>query len=452
MATATINKRTVDAAKPGQAASFLWDDTLAGFGVKVTPKGRKVFLYQYRIAEVRQAERTAPRRYTIGPLGEWTPATARHEAERLAHLAAQGIDPLQERRERIAGAEEARRARDKQARRDAELQFGMVAERWLIFLEEMAYSPSHIATSRSCLRVHFLPRLAGRPVPQITGEELRAIVASVSVKQPATRINIRKTATALFEWAKEEWKLPDNPAAALHQSRKSGKRGDRVEARERSLNDVELTAICRAVDDLPAPWPSFFRLAILTGKRRTLVAEIDWRELDRDGRAWSVVVRAGAKGKPDLVPLSDAVIAELEKLAADAHKQAGDGDVEGWPKSGFVLTGKGKRPIGNFGKVKRALDAAITKARRGEPLPAWRIHDFRRTIATGMQRLGIRLEVSEAVLNHKGKSRSGVAGIYHRYDWTAEKREAMEKWALHITQIVAASKAENVVSLEALLA
>jgi hypothetical protein len=76
------------------------------------------------------------------------------------------------------------------------------------------------------------------------------------------------------------------------------------------------------------------------------------------------------------------------------------------------------------------------------------VHDLRRTTATGLQRLGIRLEVTEAVLNHVSGTRAGVVGIYQRHDWSAEKRAALDAWARHILALTAAeADVGNVVPL-----
>ena len=69
-------------------------------------------------------------------------------------------------------------------------------------------------------------------------------------------------------------------------------------------------------------------------------------------------------------------------------------------------------------------------------LASWRFHDLRRTAATGMERLGIRLQVVEALLGHTAGSRAGVVGIYQRHAYEEEKRTALEKWAEHITRLV----------------
>ena len=64
------------------------------------------------------------------------------------------------------------------------------------------------------------------------------------------------------------------------------------------------------------------------------------------------------------------------------------------------------------------------------------MHDLRRTLATGLQKLGVRLEVTEAVLNHVSGSRAGIVGIYQRHDWADEKRAALDAWGAHVMALV----------------
>jgi hypothetical protein len=105
-----------------------------------------------------------------------------------------------------------------------------------------------------------------------------------------------------------------------------------------------------------------------------------------------------------------------------------------------VLPGVRGTPFAGWSKCKTALDKAIMEsckdtAARPTPLIPWNVHDLRRTVATGLQRLGVRLEVTEAVLNHISGSRGGIAGIYQRHDWATEKRSALETWAAHVLAI-----------------
>jgi hypothetical protein len=76
----------------------------------------------------------------------------------------------------------------------------------------------------------------------------------------------------------------------------------------------------------------------------------------------------------------------------------------------------------------------------------WTLHDIRRTVASGLQRLGVRLEVTEAVLNHKSGSTAGIVGVYQRHDYADEKRDALARWADYVDALVSGQKA-NVVAL-----
>ena len=94
-----------------------------------------------------------------------------------------------------------------------------------------------------------------------------------------------------------------------------------------------------------------------------------------------------------------------------------------------------------FSKAKAALDKA-------SGVKDWRLHDLRRTMATGLQRLGVRLEVTEAVLNHVAGSRAGIVGVYQRHNWADEKRAALNAWGAHVAALVERREAaRNVVSL-----
>ena len=99
LASANITKRAVDAAKARRTDSYLWDRELPGFGLKVTPAGRKVYLVQYRLG----GRKGRTRRVTIGQHGELTPTLARAEAKRLLGEIAAGRDPAAERDKAKAG-------------------------------------------------------------------------------------------------------------------------------------------------------------------------------------------------------------------------------------------------------------------------------------------------------------------------------------------------------------
>lgn len=128
MANAYINKTTVDAAKPGMRDLFIWDahnkkEVVKGFGLKVTPSGSKVYVFQYRIAKPGQADKTPMRRYTIGKHGKLTPEQARKDAKRLAALVERGIDPKQQELDEIAAQESRVTQAAEKARLEGDLRF-----------------------------------------------------------------------------------------------------------------------------------------------------------------------------------------------------------------------------------------------------------------------------------------------------------------------------------------
>jgi integrase len=109
------------------------------------------------------------------------------------------------------------------------------------------------------------------------------------------------------------------------------------------------------------------------------------------------------------------------------------------PQTRDFVFGTGVNGFNGWNRSKATLNAKI-----GDKIGAeWVVHDLRRTFATGLQRLGIRLEVTEAILNHTSGNRGGVGGIYRRYDWAAEKRQALDAWAAHVLAVVSRKKGKS---------
>jgi integrase len=168
------------------------------------------------------------------------------------------------------------------------------------------------------------------------------------------------------------------------------------------------------------------RMLIVTGQRREEVASLVWEELDRDERLWTLPGARAKNGEPNRVPLNDLAIRVLDEVAAGTT----------WPKRGKIFPTSTGGPFTAYHKGKLMLDELVSSD-GGDPVDHWRLHDLRRTVATGFQRLGVRFEVTEAILNHVGGSRAGVAGIYQRHDWKDEKREALTLWNDHLYAIIA---------------
>src|ERR1043166_9142513 len=163
MPTARINKTAVDAVQAGAKDVLLWDDKLKGFGLKVTPSGAKVYVYQYRLGG-----RGAPvRRYTIGRHDKLTPDGARKQAERLAALTAQGVDPQTEKVDR--------------ERRAIDLAFKPHVERFAEGCLRVKWASSH-KYAHSLLTSYAVPVLGNKPLPDIRRQDVRAVLAPVKDK------------------------------------------------------------------------------------------------------------------------------------------------------------------------------------------------------------------------------------------------------------------------------
>jgi integrase len=152
-----------------------------------------------------------------------------------------------------------------------------------------------------------------------------------------------------------------------------------------------------------------------------------WDEINTVAAEWVIPAARTKNGREHRIPLCEPAM-EIVQVAAALRQ----GD---WLLP--VARGEGHvTPSGVLQAAQRILGSDVT------------VHDLRRTTATGLQRLGIRLEVTEAVLNHVSGTRAGVVGIYQRHDWSAEKRAALNAWARHILALAGgAADGGNVVPL-----
>jgi len=429
VANITISKRTVDAAQSGSRDTFLWDNDVKGFGLKVTPAGGKIYVFQYRIARAGQTANTPARRYTIGKHGNLTPEQARSRAKDLSLLVATGIDPREREADELSKKDTAKREAEEKNRLANELAFDRIADIWLDHYDiEKGRRPSSLAQASLVIRNHLKPVLGNTPMPHIGRTQLQPIIDAIPAKQKAMRRNVFAYASILFGWALTRGYIPTNPLLSMAKP-------DAPKARDRVLTDAEVEVIWTASEGLRKPWGHFYRLLLLTGQRKSEVAGLRWEELDCNEDIWTIPANRAKNDKAHIVPLSPPVIAELNELAAGTI----------WPSSGYVLTTNRRTSISGFSKAKRVLDQLIAQSQNGEALSHWRVHDIRRTVATGLQRLGVRFEVTEAILNHVSGAKGGVAGVYQRHDWKDEKRAALDAWASHLTRT---QPADNVIKLE----
>ncbi len=405
--TLRITKAGVDSVAAAAATVIHWDDRLKGFGLKIEPSGKKSYLVQYRMG----GRGSSTRRYTIGPHGSpWTPTTARDEAERLLHMINTGTDPMNAAKER--------------QRLDQDLAFASYALKFLDEYGRRLWRPRTWASAESNLRRFAIPILGKKPIPTIRRADIIAVFDKLPPDSPALPRNLFALLRKLFAWACERDDIERSPFQGF-------KSPPSVQSRERVLSDRELVAILSATSDLGEPFGTFVRLLLATGQRRDEVASMRWEELDRSAALWTIPGQRTKNGHTHELSLAPLVLAELDRVSASKC----------WPNAGFVFSTNGRTSISGFSRMKRRLDARVSQAEGDGAVAPWRLHDLRRTMATGLQRLGVRFEVTEAILNHVGGARSGIAGVYQRHDWKAEKQQALESWTAHVGQLqVAAHK------------
>lgn len=419
-----IGKRVVDQAQPVEGRDlYLRDTELKGFGLRVYPAGVKSYFVEYRMG----GRGTEKSRVVIGKHGSpWTPDMARQRAGEILREVKQGINPAVEKRHRNRIA--------------VDLAFEKYVETF-IDVYAKKHQPRSWDQAQSVLRLHAVPKLKGRPLPEITRKEIKGLLDDVASEHPATARYLYAILHKLFRWAVErEDDLLQSPMTGMTPPAP-------VVSRDRVLSDDELRACWRAAEGEGGLFGALVHLLIATGQRREEVAGMSWSEIDRERCIWTVPADRAKNGKANIVPLSERAMAVLDGLDPAKKK-----------RRGLVLSTTGRTPISGISKFKRRLDTAMAAQmvqimaegeREGDvpEIAAWRFHDLRRTVATNFQRLGIRFEVTEAVLNHVSGSKSGVAGVYQRHDWAEEKAAALAAWSRRIDLLLSPGRsADNVLT------
>jgi integrase len=381
------------ACPPGRKDVLKFDGHL---GVRVTNAGQtgslagKFYLTQYSLAG-------AKRRIPLGSCDAISLAAAREATKPLLGDFAKGRDPAADRKDAALRA-------DRKAAHDA-LTLEALLEQW---------DALHLADRRERYRAESV-----RAIKLAFGQSLKVPAADLSRSavvrvldglardgKPAMASRTAAYGRAAYHWAVKRGSLAVNPFANLPQAP--------LARRERVLADEELRAVWRATEE-PGPFDAIVRMLILTGQRREEAAGMTWHELDADLSTWSIPGSRAKNGITHIVPLPS----QAQALLRTQPRHEGKSLV--FPGERGVFSG--------WSKSKDRLDQRCG-------VSDWTLHDLRRTAATGLQKLGVRLEVTEAVLNHVAGSRAGIVGVYQRHHWADEKRTALAAWGEHVAAII----------------
>jgi integrase len=389
-----LTKTAIDALPTSKSDVVYWDAGYPGFGVKVTPKGRKVFIVLYRTA----GAGSKLRKYTIGPYGRVTLHQARVVAQKVFAAKLEGRDPAAEKR-----AAKRRVVAD------------LVEELLETFIAQRLSQNRSGGEIARLLRREVGKGWAGRSIHEISKRDVVDVVTAIEQRgAPVAANKTLKSIKTFLRWCVGRAVLDQSPAEGVPLPAKEV-------ARDRVLDDAELARVILAARQMGSPYGGIVEFLALTGQRREEVARLPWEELDVARRIWTIPKSRTKNAKGHVVHLSDQSVAVLKRA-----NQRGP----------LVFSLLGAKPFQEFSRAKRRLDQLSGVTR-------WCLHDLRRTCVSGMARLGIAPHIADKILNHQSGTISGVAAVYQRHEFLSERKEALERWGIHIAHIMADASNER---------
>ncbi|MBB4478439.1 tyrosine-type recombinase/integrase [Rhizobium etli] len=408
----------VEAVKATDKRQEIPDPGFKGFYliVQPLPSGAKSFALRYR----------GKAKFTIGSVTAWTLKDAHKEAGRVMRAFDEGRDP---------------RAEKKEASSDDNLIENVLDE----FLKRHVKAKNGARTAydvENTIRREIKPKMKGKMITAIRRRDVISLLDDmVDRGVPTMAVRTYALLKKFFNWCIERGILEVSPMGGL-------KPPATVEARDRVLSDAELRWAWLAADEIGWPFGPLFKMLAVTAQRKEEVAGASRSEFDLKATepVWVIPPARAKNGREHLVPVTPLALNLIGSLPVinESH---------------LLFTTNGETTVGGFSKAKERLDAAMLKIARSEArergddpdavkIAPWKLHDFRRTAASGMAAQGVQPHVIEAVLNHKTGTIKGVAAVYNRYDYAREKKRALTGWEKHVRSIIAAKPGSNFVPFQ----
>jgi integrase len=436
--TKALTVTRIDNAKATSSRQEIPDGLLVGLYLMVQPSGAKSFAVRYRYAGT-------PRKLTLGAFPAISLETARTLGAKALRAAAEGRDPGAEKQ---AAKGDAKRQAAEEIRGKRDLYENVARE----FVERHAVKNNRESTWRETARIlglrpspddptvlveiggDVMPAWRGRKIQDITKRDVIALLDGVNDRgSPIMANRVLSAVRKLFNWCMARDVIAASPCGGVAPPAPE-------RSRDRVLPDDELRLVWESADKDGWPFGPLIKLLALTGQRLSEVGGMRWSEIDLENRLWTLPperVKNGRNGQRHEVPLSDAAIAIIAALPRIKTTK------------GFVFATRRDAAVSGFSRAKDRLDAAIlANVPKDAKAPEhWTFHDLRRTLASGMARLGIQLPVIEKVLNHTSGSFRGIVGVYQRHSFAEEKRNALAAWASHVATVVSGKQPANVIPM-----
>lgn len=403
-----ISKRLVDNVAPGEKDGFLWDSELPGFGVKITPAGRKVYIIQYRLG----GRKGKTRRYTLGRHGVITSEQARIEAKRLLGEVSAGRDPAEEK-----------------SRKRAMLGLHELLK---VFLSEHAdtkLKPDTAAAYRRIVDLHVITKMKSAPIDEVQRSDVARLHHALRA-EPYLANRTLALLSKFFNWCEQNGYRANNSNPCRHIEK------FREQKRERFLSHQELRRLGDAINKaeqeglpdqngqiwIPSVYvPAAIRLLVLTGARLSEILTLKWDYVDCDR---AVVRLPDSKTGAKNIYLNAPALSVLNALPR-------------MDDNPYVICGERE------GAHLVNLQKPWRRIRHAAQLDDVRIHDLRHSFASVAAGAGMSLPVIGALLGHS------QPGTTARYAHLSENpvQGASESIAKFIDDALRGDAADNIIQL-----
>ncbi|WP_338616986.1 integrase arm-type DNA-binding domain-containing protein [Pigmentiphaga sp. CHJ604] len=386
-----LTDTALKALKPRDKTYTVTDDR--GLHVEVFPTGGIVWRYRYRLNGKYE-------KLTLGKYPALTLKNARLKRDEAAQQVAMGESPAKKKQqEKVAGPEDATVAD--------------FAKRFFRDIQER--DRKDVTMPRRYLEKDILPHIGSKPVRDITADDVRSVIWRKKEQGfDAAAGQVRGLLKRMLDYALTCGLIQANPVMALPM-----RHVYRAAARDRALTPDEIRQFLRAMQtsNIRRQFKIAFQLILMTLVRKSELMLAQWKDVHLDEGEWHIPVENSKTGKPHIVYLStqaQTLFKELKPLASS---------------SVWVLPGRGTltKPFAN-----NALNQALKVSLQGQQIPAFTIHDLRRTASTLLHEQGWSSDVVEKALNH---TIGGVRGVYNRAEYAEQRREMLQAWSDYIDRL-----------------
>ena len=389
---------SIENARPRAQRYAIADSGCRGLYLNVYPTGRKSWSVRYRFGGI-------SRNLTLD--GFPSLAQARIAATKTLAEVAQGKDPA---------------AAKQEGRRVDHARGADTVEHWAtLFVERHAKKHTRPNSWRQTVHVfddYVLPAWRGRLTHDIKRKDVRELLEGIAADKPIMANRVHGVLSKFFKWVCARDDELTSPVIGVERPAPEN-------VRERVLDDAEIVRLWKACAAIGGREGACIKLLLLTGQRRGEISHLRWREVGNDILELPAPRMKGKRAHT--VPLSSqaaAIIADIPKLMPQVPKP-----------DDFIW---GQSPVGHFHRIKDRLDEHLGS------VPHWTFHDIRRSVASGMARIGVALPTIEKVMAHRKGSFAGVVSVYQKYSFLPEIAVALQKWGDYVERLVAGRTAKVV--------